>query len=92
MEIILVNMKKNIPLLILTLRQRLGLSQEKLAAQLGVSFQTVNRWERGHTQPSQLALHAIKQKLIDMELEGADLLYLYFGSEPNSINENSQNN
>ena len=92
METILVNMKKDIPFLIVTLRKRLGLSQEKLAAQLGVSFQTVNRWERGHTKPSQLALHAIEQKLIDMEREGADLLYLYFGSEPSQMNEKNCNN
>lgn len=84
-EVIFANMKKNIPLLILTLRQRLGLSQEKLAAKLGVSFQTVNRWERGHTQPSQLALHAIKQKLIEMEEDGADLLNLYFPNQPDKI-------
>jgi len=85
-------MKKNIPILIFMLRKRLGLSQEKLAAQLGVSFQTVNRWERGRTQPSQLALQAIKQKLIDMDHEGADLLFLYFGCDPNQINgENCKN-
>jgi type I restriction enzyme M protein len=77
----LVLMKSEIPRLILTLRKRLGLSQEKLAAQLGVSFQTVNRWERGHSRPSQLALHAIKQKLIEMGEAGADLLSDYFEDE-----------
>lgn len=38
-----------------TLRKQLGLSQEDLARELGVSFATVNRWENGKTQPSKLA-------------------------------------
>lgn len=33
------------------LRGRLGLSQEKLADKLGVSLPTVNRWEKGASQP-----------------------------------------
>ena len=33
-------------------RKQLNLSQEKLAVQLGVSFSTVNRWEKGHSYPS----------------------------------------
>jgi len=37
------------------LRQQLGVSQEKLARQLGVSFATVNRWENGYHTPSNLA-------------------------------------
>ena len=37
------------------LRKTLKLSQERLAAQLGVSFSTVNRWEKGHAMPSYLA-------------------------------------
>ncbi|MEL7034777.1 MAG: helix-turn-helix transcriptional regulator [Cyanobacteria bacterium J06592_8] len=92
MEMIFVKMSKNIPFLVSTLRKRLGLSQEKLAAQLGVSFQTVNRWERGHTKPSQLALQAIKQKLVDMGHEGADLLSLYFGEESGPMNGHNFHN
>lgn len=42
------------------LRERLGLTQEKLAARLGVAFPTVNRWENGRTQPSPLALRQIE--------------------------------
>jgi predicted ATPase/DNA-binding CsgD family transcriptional regulator/transcriptional regulator with XRE-family HTH domain len=34
------------------LRERLGLSQERLAALLGVSFASVNRWERAATKPA----------------------------------------
>ena len=36
-------------------RGRLGLTQTELAARLGVSFVTVNRWENGQTKPSPLA-------------------------------------
>ncbi len=36
-------------------RQQLGLSQEGLARELGVSFTTINRWENGKTMPFKLA-------------------------------------
>ena len=36
-------------------RQRIGLTQEGLAAALSVTFTTVSRWENGHVQPSRLA-------------------------------------
>lgn len=36
-------------------RARLGLTQTELAARLGVSFATVNRWENGQTRPSPLS-------------------------------------
>lgn len=42
-------------------RESLELSQEKLAQLIGVSVQTVNKWERGHNSPSQLAVEKIKQ-------------------------------
>jgi transcriptional regulator with XRE-family HTH domain len=35
-------------------RKQLGLSQEGLARELGVSFATVNRWENDKTAPSKL--------------------------------------
>ncbi len=37
---------------ILRVRCDLNLSQEALAKELGVSFATVNRWEKGHARPS----------------------------------------
>lgn len=37
------------------LRADLGLTQARLAAELGVSFATVNRWENGQVKPSQLS-------------------------------------
>jgi transcriptional regulator with XRE-family HTH domain len=43
------------------LRTSLGLSQEQLARQLGVSFATVNRWESGRTQMSARASRALAE-------------------------------
>lgn len=33
-------------------RSELKLSLEELAKELGVSFATINRWEKGHTHPT----------------------------------------
>ncbi len=33
-------------------RLQMFLSQEKFAKELGVSFATINRWERGQCEPS----------------------------------------
>lgn len=47
------------------LRTSAGMTQEQFAHQLGVTVATVNRWERGHTAPSQLAklaLNGMKEK------------------------------
>lgn len=41
-----------------SLRLQLLLSQEDFAKELGVSYSTVNRWEREHTKPN---YHAMKQ-------------------------------
>jgi type I restriction enzyme M protein len=53
--------KPNVSGLIVDLRGRLGLSQEKLAARLRVSLPTINRWEKGKTKPDGMAIHAIEQ-------------------------------
>lgn len=37
------------------LRTRLGWSQERLARELGMSFSTISRWERGQGSPSPVA-------------------------------------
>src|SRR5438132_1484388 len=39
-------------------RQRLGLIQERFAAEIGVSFSTVSRWENAHNEPSSLSWRA----------------------------------
>lgn len=36
-------------------RTQLEMSQKKLANALGVSFATINRWEKSRNEPSQLA-------------------------------------
>ena len=51
----------NIPLFIKDLRSQLGLSQEDLARDLGVSFTSVNRWENSQAKPSKLALKQIER-------------------------------
>lgn len=62
-------------------RKRLGLSQEKFAAKLGVSFSTVNRWEHYRSVPSPLALKQIRELLERMGDRGHDLLERYFLEE-----------
>lgn len=59
-------------------RQRLDLSQVKFAEKLGVSFQSVNRWENGRTKPMPIALKQIELLLQQMGEQGADLLAQYF--------------
>ncbi len=59
-------------------RQRLNLSQGKFAAKLGVSFQSVNRWENGRTKPLPIALKQIEHLLHQMGEAGQDLLLKYF--------------
>ncbi|MGQ0536805.1 MAG: helicase-related protein [Methanobacteriota archaeon] len=41
------------------LRGKLGLTQERFAERMGVSFASVNRWENGQTRPSGLAWQRI---------------------------------
>ena len=43
------------PELVKEVRRQLGISQEDLAHELGVSFATINRWENGKTTPFKLA-------------------------------------
>lgn len=69
---------KDFPRLIRVLRERIGLTQEKLAVRLGVTFPSINRWENGKTTPSPLALKQIEELLKTMGVKGADLLEEYF--------------
>lgn len=41
------------------MRERAGMSQEVFARKLGVSFQTVNRWENKKRKPRGLSLRAL---------------------------------
>ncbi|MCU0516118.1 MAG: helix-turn-helix transcriptional regulator [Oscillatoria sp. Prado101] len=73
-----VTQQQEIAQLVRETRRRLGLSQQKFAAQLGVSFQSVNRWENGRTQPLPLALKRIEELLQSMGAGGQDLLDRHF--------------
>lgn len=64
--------------LVRQLRTRLGLTQEKLAARLGVTFPTINRWENGRAKPSPLALKQIEDLLTALGKDGDDLRSRYF--------------
>lgn len=43
------------------LRQSTGLTQEQFGKKIGVSYETVCRWENGKMQPSSLALKQLEQ-------------------------------
>ena len=47
--------------LILQIRKECSMSQKEFAKELGVSFASVNRWERRRTKPSQMEIHSIKE-------------------------------
>ncbi|HLO50268.1 MAG TPA: helix-turn-helix transcriptional regulator [Nostocaceae cyanobacterium] len=68
----------NIADLVRKTRQRLGLSQEKFAAKLGGSFQSVNRWENGKAKPLLLAVMRIEEIVRQMGDRGRNLLAKYF--------------
>lgn len=76
-----VSRQLNLGPLVRELRERLGLSQEKFAARLGVSFPSVNRWENGKAKPSPLAVQQIKDLLRGMGKNGADLLEEFFPND-----------
>ena len=67
--------------LVQELRQRSGLSQTELAAKIGVSYYSVNRWENQRTMPVSLALKRVEEILREMGERGADLLEQYFPAE-----------
>lgn len=59
-------------------RHDLGLTQEEFALKLGVSYQSVNRWENGRTKPLPIAVNLIKQILHSRGNQGLALLLKYF--------------
>ena len=74
------NAQADIPRLVREIRDRTGLTQEKFAAKLGVTFPTINRWENGRAKPSPLAVQRIEELLRSMGDNGADLLKRYLES------------
>lgn len=62
------------------LRRKAGLTQKRLAFLLGVTRQTIIRWEQGASQPSTLmvpklawALRITSEELLDSFVEVADV-------------------
>jgi len=76
------NIQADIPRLVRELRERTGLTQEKFAAKLGVTYPTINRWENGRARPSPLAMEKIEALLRSMGERGSDLLAELLGDEP----------
>jgi len=70
-----------IPKLVRQLRERMGLTQEKCAARLGVTFPTLNRWENGHAHPSPLALKQLEGLARELGDQGQDLVREFFGGQ-----------
>ena len=68
--------KENISKLIIELRKITGLSQEKFAAKLGVTFPTINRWENGRTKPSPLAMKQIEEMIRNLGAKDLHAKYL----------------
>ena len=67
--------------LVRELRELTGLTQEKFAARLGVTFPTINRWENGRAKPSPLAVEKIESLLHSLGDKGQALYREYFGKE-----------
>ncbi|MEJ2170401.1 MAG: helix-turn-helix transcriptional regulator [Desulfobacterales bacterium] len=76
------NRQTDISRLIRELRERTGLTQEKFAARLGVTFPTISRWENGRARPSPPAMQKIEELLRNMGDRGSDLLAEILGDEP----------
>jgi DNA-binding transcriptional regulator YiaG len=56
---------KDVPYLIKELREKLYLTQEKFAQKVGVTFSTINNWEKGTRTPHPFLF----QKLLEMAEE-----------------------
>lgn len=52
----------DIAVLVRELRDRLGLTQEQLAREIGVSFSTINMWENGKRVPQPF----LRRRLVEM--------------------------
>jgi putative transcriptional regulator len=67
--------------LIREVRRLLQVSQFEFASKVGVSFQSVNRWENKRNRPIPLALKQIERLLHDMGEPGENLLTKYFSNQ-----------
>ncbi len=67
-------------------RKRLGLTQVQFAQALGVSFQSVNRWENRKTKPLPIVLKQIESQLQGIGKRGEDLLERMQAAEGKELN------
>jgi len=61
--------KMNYPEMIIKLRVKMNISQEELAKELDVSFQSVNRWENGKFEPTKLAKAKLDELFIKYNVD-----------------------
>lgn len=64
---------RDVPMIISQLRGKLNLTQEELAAKLGVAFSTLNRWENGKSFPQGKAKKAIQALIEERDLNQEEL-------------------
>jgi putative transcriptional regulator len=57
--------------LVWELRSLMQLTQVQLATELGVAYETINRWENGHMNPSPLALRQIRAVITNLSLSSS---------------------
>jgi transcriptional regulator with XRE-family HTH domain len=72
------NTQADISRLVRELCERTGLTQDKLAAKLGVTRPTINRWENGGAIPWPLALKQVKSLLWGLGYRRKNLLQGFF--------------
>ncbi len=52
------------------LRERLRLTQEEFAAEVGATTRTVGRWERGESKPTRFAIDRMERLANRVDTEG----------------------
>ena len=67
--------------LVSAIRQAGGLTQEALARELGVSFATVNAWERGRANPRRSHLNALEKMARRLDIR-TDMAVLVIDDDP----------
>jgi len=67
-------------------RQRLFLTQEDFAKEIGVAFSTVNRWEGGKSKPNLLAMKSINEFCFkhDVDFSPVEDAWLNYKTERNN--------
>ena len=65
------------------IRQRLFITQENFAKEIGVAFSTVNRWEGGKAKPNLPAMKSIKEFCYkhDVDFSAAEEAWLNYKTE-----------